>query len=145
LAGEINTAMPEYVVNRVIEALNARRKALNGARVLIVGLAYKKNVDDDRESPSYHLMDLLAAGGAEAAYYDPYVPVIRPSREHSRWAGTKSVAWNQKTISAFDALVIATAHDGVNYKELVGWASLIIDTRNVMADFNTIPGQVWKA
>jgi UDP-N-acetyl-D-glucosamine dehydrogenase len=92
LAGEINTAMPAHVVNRTAEALNALRKPMNGSRVLIVGLAYKPNVDDDRESPSYVLMDLLKARGAEVAYHDPYVPVIRPTREHPHWAGTRSVA-----------------------------------------------------
>ncbi|MBM3841504.1 MAG: nucleotide sugar dehydrogenase, partial [Verrucomicrobia bacterium] len=81
LAGEINTAMPEYVVNRVAEALNDRSKPVKGAKVLVIGLAYKPNVDDDRESPSYHLMELLKKRGAEVAYYDPYVPVIRASRE----------------------------------------------------------------
>src|SRR5512147_885079 len=83
LAGEVNTAMPEFVVNRVAEALNARRKALNGSRVLVLGLAYKANVDDDRESPSYHLLDLLKNRGVAVSYHDPHVPVIRPSREHS--------------------------------------------------------------
>ncbi|MBU6401289.1 MAG: nucleotide sugar dehydrogenase [Verrucomicrobia bacterium] len=145
LAGEINSAMPEYVVRRVIDALNARRKALNGSRVLVLGLAYKKNVDDDRESPSYHLMDLLQAGGAQVAYYDPHVPVIRPSREHGNWAGLASVAWNRPAIAGFDAVLIATAHDAVNYKELADWAALVIDTRNVMADLKTQPGQVWKS
>jgi nucleotide sugar dehydrogenase len=79
LAGEINTAMPQYVVNRLADALNSQRKAINGSKVLIVGLAYKPNVDDERESPSYVLMDLLKHRGAEVAYYDPYVPVVRPS------------------------------------------------------------------
>src|SRR5947207_11699163 len=87
LAGEINTAMPEYVVHRVTEALNARRKAVNGSRVLVLGLAYKPNVDDERESPSYVLMDLLMKRGAEVAYYDPYVPVIKSTREHPHFAG----------------------------------------------------------
>ena len=98
LAGEINTAMPMYVVNRAAEALNARRKPVNGSRVLILGLAYKPNVDDDRESPSYVLMDLLKERGAEVAYYDPYVPVIRPTREHPHWAGTRSVSWDRETV-----------------------------------------------
>ncbi|MHB8523872.1 MAG: nucleotide sugar dehydrogenase, partial [Limisphaerales bacterium] len=115
LAGEINTAMPEYVVNRVAEALNSQRKPLNGSKVLILGLAYKKNVDDDRESPSYHLMDLLKARGAVVAYHDPHVPVIRPRREHSHWAGTKSLAWSRKSIGSSDAVIVATAHDAVNY------------------------------
>src|SRR5438132_5005432 len=96
LAGEINTAMPEYVVNRVIVALNSQRKALNGSRILILGLAYKPNVDDDRESPSYVLMNLLGERGAEADYYDPYVPLIKPTRENSQLAGKKSIEWTKR-------------------------------------------------
>ncbi|MHB8523861.1 MAG: nucleotide sugar dehydrogenase [Limisphaerales bacterium] len=145
LAGEINTVMPEYVVNRVAEALNSQRKPLNGSKVLILGLAYKKNVDDDRESPSYRLMDLLKARGAVVAYHDPHVPVIRPGREHSHWAGTKSLAWSRKSIDSSDAVIVATAHDAVNYQELADWAPLIIDTRNVMAELKAQPGLVWKA
>jgi UDP-N-acetyl-D-glucosamine dehydrogenase len=145
LAGEVNTAMPAHVVNRTIEALNARRKAMNGSRVLLLGLSYKANVDDDRESPTYVLMDRLSQRGAEVAYYDPYVPVIRPTREHPHWAGTKSVDWNRETIERFDAVVIATNHQCVNYRELAQWASCIVDTRNAMALVKTKPGQVWKA
>src|SRR6476620_7096246 len=98
LAGEVNTAMPEYVVRRVAEALNASRKPVNGSKILIVGLAYKPNVDDERESPSYVLMEMLSHRGAEVDYYDPYVPVIKPTREHSRWAGKKSVTWDRESI-----------------------------------------------
>ena len=145
LAGEINTAMPEYVINRVAKALNAQRKPVNGSKVLVIGLAYKPNVDDDRESPSYHLMDLLEQCGSEVAYYDPHVPLIRPSREHSRWAGTKSVAWDRDTLTGFDAVIIATAHEAVNYRELAEWSNCIIDTRNALADVETRPGTVWKA
>ena len=145
LAGEINTAMPQYVINRVAEALNAQQKALNGSKILVLGLAYKPNVDDDRESPSYHLLDLLKERGVRVAYYDPHIPVIRPSREHSHWAGTKSVAWNRKTISQFDAVLVATHHDAVNYQELADWARCIIDTRNVTQRVKTRPGQTWKA
>jgi UDP-N-acetyl-D-glucosamine dehydrogenase len=145
LAGEINTAMPQYVVNRVDEALNAQRKALNGSKILVLGLAYKPNVDDDRESPSYHLLDLLKERGVQVAYYDPHIPVIRPSREHSHWAGTKSVAWSRKTISQFDAVLVATHHDAVNYQELADWARRIIDTRYVTQRVKTRPGQTWKA
>src|SRR6266550_5534504 len=93
LAGEINTAMPDYVVNRVGEALNSQRKPLKGSKVLILGLAYKPDVDDDRESASYRLLDKLRERGADVAYHDPYVPVIGPTREHAHWAGTKSVTW----------------------------------------------------
>jgi len=145
LAGEVNAGMPEYVVHRVTAALNFRRKAVNGAKVLILGLAYKPNVDDERESPSYVLMDLLKELGAEVAYYDPYVPVIRPTREHPHWAGTRSTAWNKETIQNFDAVIIATDHQAVNYQELADWSQCIVDTRNAMASVNSKPGQVWKA
>ncbi len=145
LAGEINTAMPDYVVNRTMEALNASRKALNGSKILILGLAYKANVDDDRESPSYHLLDLFAKRGAEVAYYDPHVPVIRPTREHPHWAGTKSVKWDAKTIQSYDAVVIATKHEAVNYQEVADWAHCIVDTRNAMAGIQMRQGQLWKS
>jgi UDP-N-acetyl-D-glucosamine dehydrogenase len=145
LAGEVNTGMPQYVVHRVTEALNARRKSVNGSRVLVLGLAYKANVDDDRESPSYHLMDLLNQQGAEVAYYDPHVPVIRPTREHPHWAGVKSVNWNRETISSYDLVLISTAHRAVNYEELGEWAHCIVDTRNAMVNCQTEAGKVWKA
>src|SRR5260221_12319147 len=145
LAGEINTSMPAHVVERVGEALNSARKPLNGSQVLVLGLAYKPNVDDERESPSYRIMELLTQRGAEVAYHDPYVPVIRPTREHPHWAGTKSVSWDQITITAFDAVVITTAHACVNYQELADWAQCIVDTRNAMAVTQVAPGKVWKA
>jgi UDP-N-acetyl-D-glucosamine dehydrogenase len=145
LAGEINTSMPMYVVNRTAEALNARRKAVNGSRILIVGLAYKPNVDDERESPSYTLMELLKERGAEVAYYDPYVPIIRPTREHAHWTGTRSVEWNRATVESFDAAIIATNHQVINYRELVDWSPCIVDTRNAMSGIAAKAGQVWKA
>ena len=145
LAGEINTAMPQHVVNRVAEALNHHRKPVNGSKVLILGLAYKPNVDDDRESPSYVLLDLLKERGATLGYYDPYVPVIRPTREHPHWAGTKSVAWNRETIQSYDAVLLATNHASVNYQELADWALCIIDSRNAMVAIKTKTDQVWKA
>ncbi len=145
LAGEINTSMPQYVVHRVAEALNAERKSLNGSKVLILGIAYKADVDDDRESPSYMLMDLLKKRGAEISYYDPHIPVIRPSREYGHWAGTKSVSWAREVVSSFDLILISTQHQTVNYRELAEWANCIVDTRNAMAELDTRPGQVWKA
>jgi UDP-N-acetyl-D-glucosamine dehydrogenase len=145
LAGEINTAMPLHVVNRAAEALNARRKAVNGSRVLILGLAYKPNVDDERESPSYVLLNLLHERGAEVAYHDPYVPVIRPTREHPHWAGSRSVNWDRATVEGFDAVIVATNHRLVNYQELADWCPCIVDTRNALAGCRTKPGQVWKA
>src|SRR5579862_5065450 len=145
LAGEINTAMPAHVINRTAEALNAQRKPVNGSCVLVLGLAYKPNVDDDRESPSYVLMDLLGERGADVAYYDPYVPVIKPTREHPHWAGTRSVAWNKETLASFDAVIIATNHQSINYAELGEWAQCIVDTRNAMVAVPKKPGQIWKA
>ncbi|HEV8541943.1 MAG TPA: nucleotide sugar dehydrogenase [Verrucomicrobiae bacterium] len=145
LAGEVNTSMPQYVVSRVMEALNDRTKALKGSKVLLVGLSYKANVDDDRESPTYVLMELLKSRGAEVSYHDPFVPVVRLTREHPHWAGTKSIAWDKNTISQFDLVLIATAHDAVNYKELGNWAKCIVDTRNVMRQVPNPVAAVYKA
>ncbi|MGB7746497.1 MAG: nucleotide sugar dehydrogenase [Verrucomicrobiia bacterium] len=145
LAGEINTAMPDYVVNRTAEALNAQRKPVKGSRVLVLGLSYKPNVDDDRESPSYVLMDLLKKRGAEVAYYDPYVPVIRQTRQHAHWAGTRSVNWDRETLAGFDAVIVATNHQSVSCEQLATWSHCIVDTRNALAGIKTENGQVWKA
>jgi UDP-N-acetyl-D-glucosamine dehydrogenase len=145
LAGEINTAMPEHVVHRVADALNTRNKAVKGSRVLILGLAYKPNVDDERESPSYTLMSLLADRGAEVEYYDPYLPVIKPTREHPQWAGKKSVQWNRATITSFDLVLIATNHSSVDYRELADWADCVVDTRNAMAAISPSKAKIWKA
>jgi UDP-N-acetyl-D-glucosamine dehydrogenase len=145
LAGEVNTAMPMYVVHQSIEALNSVKKAINGSRILILGLAYKPNVDDDRESPSYHLLDLFKQRGGEMDYYDPHVPVIRPSRDHSNWAGMKCVKWSKESISSYDLVVVATNHERVDYGQLAEWAPLIIDTRNAMLGVEAQADQIWKA
>jgi UDP-N-acetyl-D-glucosamine dehydrogenase len=144
LAGEVNTRMPDYVVNRVSEALNECGKAVKGSKVLILGIAYKPNVDDDRESPSYRLLEKLKQRGAEVSYYDPHVPVIRLTREHPQWAGTKSVSWDENTIAGFDLALIATGHSCVNYRELGNWVQCVVDTRNVMEGIPT-RGKLWKA
>jgi UDP-N-acetyl-D-glucosamine dehydrogenase len=145
LAGEVNTTMPDYVMHRTIEALNARKKALNGAKILLLGLAYKANVDDMRESPTFVIMDLLTKRGARVEYYDPHIPIITSTREHAHWTGKKSVSWTRSALGRFDAVVITTAHQAVNYAELAAWTSCIIDTRNAMATVKTKSGQVWKA
>jgi UDP-N-acetyl-D-glucosamine dehydrogenase len=145
LAGEINTSMPQFVVNKVAEALNSKRKSINGAKVLILGLAYKPNVDDERESPSYVLMDLLKKRGAQVSYYDPFIPVIRQTREHGHWAGTKSVSWNPETLRSYDVVLISTNHEVTDYRQLAEYADCIVDARNAMAGIKTKPGQVWKA
>jgi len=145
LAGEINTRMPEHVVHRVADALNAQGKSVKGSTILVLGLSYKPNVDDERNSPSYVLMDLLEQRGAKMAYHDPYVPVIKPTREHSQFAGRRSVVWNRAAIQSFDVVLIATNHSCINYHELADWARCIVDTRNAMATVGSANGKVWKA
>ncbi|WP_028029869.1 nucleotide sugar dehydrogenase [Gemmobacter nectariphilus] len=134
LAGEINTAMPHHVTDRLALALDQKSgKALSRSRVLILGLAYKKNVPDIRESPSLKLMELIEARGAETAYYDPFVPEIPPTREYSALRGRRSVVWDAQVIGGFDAVLVATDHDDVDYAALTEWVPLIVDTRNVFA------------
>jgi UDP-N-acetyl-D-glucosamine dehydrogenase len=133
LAGEVNTSMPDYVVARVKESLASQKKILKGARVLLLGIAYKANVDDDRESPAYVLWKLLQARGALVNYHDPHVPVIRPSREHSHFAGQRSMPLTKKNIIAADAVVVVTQHDAVNYPLVAKHARLVVDTRNALA------------
>ena len=145
LAGEINTSMPDWVVENVFRALNQKQKSVSGSKILIVGLAYKANVDDMRESPSLVLMDKLTAHGAQVAYFDTYVPSVPMTREHPHWTGVKSVEWNRETISSFDLCLIATAHSNVNYQELADWANVIVDTRNAMKRVNCKTDQVKKA
>ena len=145
LAGEINTLMPEHVAHRVADALNAQQKPIKGSKVLILGLAYKPDVDDERQSPSYVLMRLLRERGAEVDYYDPFVPVIKSTREHPQFTGKRSVNWNGEEIRSFDLVLIATNHSCVNYQELADWAQCVVDTRNAMSAVQVAPGKVWKA
>ena len=145
LAGEINTRMPEHVVHRLADALNSRQKSISGSRILVLGLAYKPNVDDERQSPSYVLMELLEQRHAEVDYYDPYIPVIKPTREHAQFAGKKSVEWNRTTIQNYDVVLIATNHSCVNYRDLADWSPCIVDTRNAMASIPASSGKIWKA
>lgn len=147
LAGEINNSMPRWVVQRTMEALNERSKSVKGSRVLLMGLAYKENVDDMRESPTFDLMDELADLGAEVSYHDPHIPEIIPTREHARWTGARSVAWAPEAIAAFDCVLIATNHQVFNLPELLESADLVVDTRNAIAKAGLVPreGQVVKA
>jgi UDP-N-acetyl-D-glucosamine dehydrogenase len=132
LAGEINTDMPKYVVERTILALNAHKKAMNGSKILVIGLAYKPDVDDMRESPTFKIFDLLKKNGAVISYFDPYISEILPTREHAEWIGTKTVEWNRKIVSDFDAIVISTNHSSIDYSELADWNTCIIDSRNAL-------------
>jgi UDP-N-acetyl-D-glucosamine dehydrogenase len=146
LAGEINTSMPLAVVQATADALNMRQaKSLNGARILLLGMAYKKNVDDIRESPAFELIELLEARGATVEFYDPHVAVIPNSREHAALAGRKGVAWDLEAIKAYDAALICTDHDGVDYAGLVKAAKLTIDTRNATKDCTEGRDRIVKA
>lgn len=144
LAGQINRGMPEYVVRRAMMALNDSGKPVKGSRVLLLGLAYKADVDDMRESPTFELMDRFRALGAAVNYHDPHVPVIGPTREHAAWQGVKSVPWDRATVSSYDAVVISTNHKAVNLRELADWSPLIIDTRDAMRGISG-PAKVVKA
>lgn len=126
LAGEINTAMPSYVVGRVVDALNDSAKSLNGARILILGLAYKPNVDDDRESPTYEIMQLLEKRGAQVAYNDPFVPVIRPGRSHHAVAGRPS----QPISTDYDVIVLCTHHKQYADVDFRSLGVPLVDCRN---------------
>jgi UDP-N-acetyl-D-glucosamine dehydrogenase len=148
LAGEINLAMPRYVVGRLEEALDARLgKSLGQSRVLIVGLAYKKNVADVRESPTFKLMELLEARGAAVSFHDPHVEVIPPTREHAAFTGRRSTPITRETILAHDAVLISTDHDGVDYELIAGngGAPVIIDARNAFARRGIAGANIIKA
>lgn len=132
LAGRVNRGIPDYVIERCVEALNSRRKSVNGSKVLLVGLAYKPNVDDLRESPTFVLMDKLKTMGADVNYHDPHIPEIGPTREHMNWVGEESVSWTESEISRYDLVVISTWHDCLKAEQLVDWSSLIVDTRNAI-------------
>jgi len=132
LAGEINTSMPQYVVDQALKALNAHQKPMNGSKVLVIGLAYKPDVDDQRESPSFKIMDLLKKYGAEVSFYDPHIPAIKPTREHPEWTGKESIDWNKEEVAAHDAVIIATNHSDVDYKQLAEWSDCIVDSRHEM-------------
>jgi len=146
LAGEINTAMPGFVINRLVEALSARSgKALKGARILMLGVAYKKNVDDLRESPALHIMEALEKLGAKVSYHDPHIPRITPTREYPELTGRRSVTLTAKAVSAADAVVIVTDHDAVDYQLVASKAQLVIDTRDAMAKRRARSGKIVKA
>jgi UDP-N-acetyl-D-glucosamine dehydrogenase len=131
LAGEINTAMPGWVVERLAQALDARfHKGLNGSRILLVGLAYKRNIDDIRESPALVLIERLEARGAIVAYHDPHVGEIPRTREHAALAGRRSVPLDAATLAAQDAVLIVTDHDAVDWAALVRGSRLVVDTRD---------------
>jgi UDP-N-acetyl-D-glucosamine dehydrogenase len=132
LAGQVNDQMPEIVVRRVQDALNDRRKSLNGARVLVLGVAYKRDIDDIRESPALHIIERLARKGAEVRYHDPYVPVLDTP------IGTlSSEPLDPPTLCAADAVLVVTDHSKVSYGEVLRHADLIVDTRNAFRGYES--------
>lgn len=134
LAGQINSDMPAHVIAETHKALDrVRAKGFNGSRVLVLGLAYKKNVDDIRESPSLRLMELLEERGARADFHDPYVARVPNTREHPTLNGRAGVPWDLDAFAAYDAVLIATDHDDVDYRGLAERCGLVIDTRNACA------------
>ena len=138
--------MPRYVIERTIKALNAHKIALKESNILVIGLAYKPDVDDLRESPTFKLMDLLKEYEANVSYYDHFIPRIHETREHAAWTGLETVDWNKETISGFDAVIISTNHSDINYQELADWNDIIVDTRNAMKNIEAkAEDQIWKA
>jgi UDP-N-acetyl-D-glucosamine dehydrogenase len=128
LAGEINLRMPQHVVDRLAWALNAHAKAVRNSRVLVVGVAYKKDVDDMRESPALRIMALLHAQGARLSYHDPFVP--RLTHPSASWGPATSVPLSDAALAQFDAAVIVADHTGVDYDQIVAQTPLTVDTRN---------------
>lgn len=131
LAGQINTHMPDYVIHKLLEALDQKfARGLNKSKILMLGIAYKKNIDDMRESPSLILLEKLEKHGAHVDYYDPYIPEIPITREHASLAGKKSIKLEDNHLSSYDAVLICTDHDGIDYETIVRQSKLVVDSRN---------------
>jgi len=135
LAGEINTLMPDYVIQKIIFALNREGKSLKNSRILLLGLAYKKNVDDTRESVTFKIMELLEEKEAVTDYNDPYIPQIKPTRKYKQFAGKKSVAL--KKINQYDCVVILTDHTSYDFKTIANESKVIVDTRNACGNIKS--------
>ena len=145
LAGEVNTSMPGYVIDVLTDALNARERSVKGSKILMLGIAYKKDVGDPRESPAFPLMKTLSDKGATVDYYDPFIPVITPLRDYPEFVGQKSITWNLEAIGGYDVVLIATGHSEVDYAGLVKNAKLIVDTRNATVGLDGAAEKVVKA
>lgn len=146
LAGEINTAMPDHVVRVLAAQLKARfSKDLSGAKVLLVGVAYKRNVDDVRESPAFRLIEILEDGGAEVDFHDPFVDQIPHTRKHDSLSGRNSIPWDDAVFAAYDVALICTDHSDVDYAALVEAVPLVVDTRNATANVSENRDKIVKA
>ncbi|MCS0497074.1 nucleotide sugar dehydrogenase [Ancylobacter sp. MQZ15Z-1] len=146
LAGQINTRMPYHVVDRLAEALDMQGgRGLSGARILVLGAAYKKNVDDVRESPALKLMELIDERGGLCEFHDPFVAALPPTRRHQRLSGKRSIDLTPEGIAGFDAVLVATDHDEVDYALVAAHARVLVDTRNVFARLGLAPAGLVKA
>jgi UDP-N-acetyl-D-glucosamine dehydrogenase len=143
LAGEVNTAMPYYVVQRVMDGLNSRKKSLNGAKVLLLGMAYKKDVDDPRESPSFKLMELLQEKGADVQYNDPHIPKIKPGRKYSY--NMESTPLTEEILANMDCVLIATDHSAYDYQFILDHSDMVVDTRNACNGLEGVAEKVIQA
>ena len=128
LAGEINTLMPDYVIQKIIFALNQQGKSLKNSRILLLGLAYKRNVDDTRESVTFKIMESLEEKGAITDYNDPFIPKIKSTRKYKQFAGKRSVSLEK--VNQYDSIVILTDHAIYDFKTIVAQSKIIVDTRN---------------
>lgn len=146
LAGQINTRMPYLVVDKLAEALDQKAgRGLAGARILVLGAAYKKNVDDVRESPALKLMELIDERGGLCEFHDPFVSALPPTRRHQRLSGKQSVALTAEALAGVDAVLVATDHDEVDYALVAAHARVLVDTRNVFARLGLAPAGLVKA
>ena len=144
LAGEINSSMPKYVISRTMEALNSVGKPVRGSRVGVLGVAYKRDVDDPRESPSFKLMELLQAGGAIVSYNDPHIPVL-PAMRHFHVPRLASETMTPEYLASLDCALIATDHSAYDYDFIVRYAPLVVDSRNATKDVQHSRGKIWRA
>jgi UDP-N-acetyl-D-glucosamine dehydrogenase len=143
LAGEINTAMPRYVAERTVLALNDAGKSVRGAQILVLGLSYKPDIDDDRESPSFEIIHLLQERGAELSYCDPFIPVSKRVRKHD--LGLESVPCTAEEFARYDAIVVSTPHKQFKVPSLFRDAKLVIDTRNIVPETALAHGTLFRA
>ena len=134
-AGEVNVSMPDYVIQKISFALGQSGKSIAGSHILLLGLAYKKNVDDDRESVTFKIMEMLEKQGAKTDYNDPYIPIIKPRREYKQFIGKKSVALEQ--LSLYDLTIILTDHSTYDYGNVVKNSKLVVDTRNACSNIKS--------
>ena len=140
LAGEINVSMPSYVIEKTVEALNRDRKSMKGSRILVLGVAYKKDVDDERESPSYVIMKMLLEKGAQVSYNDPWIPQLRPTRKYD--FQMRSTPLTPETLGGADAVIIITDHSAYDFDDIVRHARLVIDTRNATKGIAGAEGRI---